>query len=358
MYPALVVAEAMLDRCPAAEFVFAGSVGGFERPLVEKSVLPIAAYHEIQAGPLHGINPLKAITSAAKLAVGTLQALRIMRGRRPNAVLSTGGWVSFPVTLAAWLARVPVLIFLPDIEPALSIKVLRPFAAKVAITMPESKAYFRADQTVVTGYPLRKALLNATREAGVAHFKLDPARRTVLVFGGSTGARNINVALIDLMPQLAARSDVQVIHVIGERDWERAQEQLASVQFDRAHYHPFVYLHDEMGMALAAADIVINRSGASVLGELPYFGLPSILVPYPYAWRYQKVNADALVSRGAALLVADERMQDDLLMTITGLLDNPAQLDNMRTSAKALAQPDASGQIAAVLLQLAGGDAA
>lgn len=378
MYPALVAAQATLAQRPGTELAFAGSVGGFERPLVEQSGLPFARYHEIQAGPLHGVAPLRAVTSLARLMAGTGQALGLMRRERPDVVFSTGGWVSLPVALAAWLLRVPVALYLPDVEPGLTIKALSRFAVRVAVTMPESAAYFRPGQAVVTGYPLRPALLAATREAGLAHFGLDAARKTVLAFGGSTGARNINSAVIDLLPALLARGDTQVIHVIGERDWERAQAQLASLArpivttttartiisnaplegHAPAGYHPYRYLHDEMGLALAAADVVVNRSGASVLGELPHFGLPSVLVPYPYAWRYQKVNADVLVGRGAALLVEDARMATDLLPALNALLDDPARLSGMRAAARGLAQPDAAGRIAAILIQLAEGGTA
>lgn len=317
--------------------------------------MPLTAYYEVQAGPFAGVSPLRALNSLRKLSQGVTQALRILSRHKPDVIFSTGGWVSFPVTLAAWLRRVPVVIYLPDVEPGATIKTLKRFAVKVAVTSADSAPYFASEQMVVTGYPLRRALISATRQAGVEYFQLDPARKTILVFGGSTGARSINIAVIDLLPQLMARSDVQMIHVIGDRDWERAQEQLTGLTFDRTHYHPYSYLHDEMGSALAAADLVINRSGASVLGELTHFGLPSILVPYPYAWRYQKVNADVLASRGAAVRVEDEQMANVLLPTISALLDAPAKLAAMQGQAAALAQPDAAGRIAEVLIEVAEG---
>lgn len=355
MYPALVGAEAMRTRLPEAEFAFVGSVGGFERPLVEASGLPLRAYHEVQAGPLAGVSPPRALNSLARLAWGGAQAFGILRQGRPQVVFSTGGWVSFPVALAAWLRRVPLVIYLPDIEPGATISVLKRFAAKVAVTLPESARYFAPGQTVVTGYPLRRALLGATREAGLAYFNLDPARKTLLVFGGSTGARSINIAVIDALPKLLARGDLQIIHVIGERDWERAEAQRAGLNFEGAHYHPFRYLHDEMGLALAAADLAINRAGASVLGELPYFGLPSILIPYPHAWRYQKVNADALAGRGAAIRLDDERLADDLAAAVAALLDDPARLEAMGVAARALTQADAAERLADLLIAVAQG---
>jgi UDP-N-acetylglucosamine--N-acetylmuramyl-(pentapeptide) pyrophosphoryl-undecaprenol N-acetylglucosamine transferase len=350
VYPALAAAEAILARDPSSELTFVGSVGGFERPLLEQARLPFKAIYEVQAGPIHGMNPVKTVINAGKLGMGTLQALRLIGRVRPQVVLSTGGWVSFPVAQAAWLRRKPVVIYLPDIEPGLTIKAQRAFATHVAATAPDSAAYINQKKLVVTGYPLRESLKAATRGAGIAHFGLDASKKTLLVFGGSRGAQTINTAVFGVLEALLARGDVQVIHVTGTLDWERTTPHRG-----RAGYFPFAYLHDDMGLALAAADLALCRSGASTLGELPYFGLPSILVPYPFAWRYQKVNADYLAERGAALVMADDRMASDLSATVSGLLDDPARLQAMAASARALAVPDAAGKIAALLESLAAG---
>lgn len=348
MYPALAAAEAALAQQPKTELVFVGSVGGFERPLLEQAQIPFKAIEAVQAGPIHGINPARALVSGAKLAVGTAQALRLIARHRPQVILSTGGWVSFPVAQAGWISRVPVLIYLPDIEPGLTIKAQRAFATKIAATVGESAAYIPQHKLVVTGYPLRRQMMQATRAAAIAHFGLDATKKTVLVFGGSRGAQTINIATINLLPELLKRGDVQVIHVTGTLDWERTAPYRAT-----PHYHPFAYLHDDMGLAFAAADVAVCRSGASVLGELPFFGLPSILVPYPFAWRYQKVNADYLAARGAAMNMLDDHMAHDLLPTLNALLDDPARLTLMRDSARAIARPDAADRLFDVLRSLA-----
>lgn len=336
---------------------FAGSVGGFERPLLDAANLKFDHYAEIYAGPVHGVGVFRAALSVVKLIFGTLQALWLLLRERPQAVLLTGGWVGWPVAFAAWLLRVPSLMFLPDIEPGLAIKALRPFVTKVGATTDASAKYFRPGHTVATGYPLRQSFRSATREAGIAHFSLDPARKTLLVTGGSRGARSINHAVIAIVPQLLD-DGYQIIHITGTLDWEDIAARRAELCQNRANgcddYHAFPYLHEEMALALAAADLVVCRSGASVLGEQPFFGLPSVLVPYPYAWRYQKVNADYLVEKGAAVLLRDEAMKDELLTTVRALLSNPARLNAMQTAARALAQPDGAGNAARELLRLAG----
>jgi UDP-N-acetylglucosamine--N-acetylmuramyl-(pentapeptide) pyrophosphoryl-undecaprenol N-acetylglucosamine transferase len=376
VYPALAIAESAKALAPEAEFAFVGSVGGFERPLVAESGMAFAYYDEVRSGPLHGVPLLKLLSSIVQMIVGTLQAFALLLRRRPDALLLTGGWVGLPVALAAFVLRVPSLIFVPDIEPGLTIRALSPFATRIAVTVPDSNAHFRPGRTIVTGYPLRGDVTFATREDAHAYFETDPARKTLLVFGGSRGARTINNALLDILPALLARPDLQIIHVTGTLDWEEIQgrlmREIASPQPPPhrdgegamgvgtgspylPYYRPFPYLHREMGLAFAAADLVVSRAGASILGEFPYFGLPSILVPYPFAWRYQKVNADYLAARGAAIVLNDDAMARDLLGTIVSLLDSPARLAEMSAAARALGQPDGARRAAEQLLGLAKG---
>lgn len=352
MYPALAVAEALNNQYPGVELTFVGSAGGFERPLVAAASVSFAHYDEVSAGPLHGVGVGRAVRSSASLIAGTFQALRLVAWRRPQALLLTGGWVSLPTTLAAWLRRVPVLIYLPDIEPGLTIRALRWFARRAAVTAEASCGYFRPGQAVVTGYPLRSALRRASRKAAIAHFGLDPDRQTLLVFGGSRGARAINYALMTIAPALLD-DGLQIMHITGTLDWPDLQARWQALGAP-ARYHLFDYLHDEMGLALAAADLVVSRAGASVLGEFPLFGLAAILIPYPHAWRYQQVNADYLASRGAAVRLDEPDMANRLLPTIRELLGDPARLAAMRAAAAALAVPDAAARVALELARLAG----
>jgi UDP-N-acetylglucosamine--N-acetylmuramyl-(pentapeptide) pyrophosphoryl-undecaprenol N-acetylglucosamine transferase len=350
VYPALATAEALVAAHPDAELAFVGNVGGFERPLIAQSTVQFVAHDEVQSGPLHGVNPFRALNSLRKLLVGTVQSWRILGKRKPQVILSTGGWASLPVALAARGRGVPMVIYLPDIEPGLTIKVLRLFARKVAVTGAASQAFFRDGQTVITGYPLRQDVMQAQRADALAHFGLDPQKKTLLVFGGSRGARAINIGLGDILPQLLQRGDLQIVHLTGTLDWERVQAQSP----DHPDYHAFDYLHDDMGLAFAAADLVVCRAGASILGECPYFELPAILIPLAYAWRYQQVNADYLAERGAAIHLDEGDMAARLLPIINNLLDNPDELAALRAGMAALAQSNGAANIAAVLVDLIG----
>lgn len=322
-----------------------------EAQLVAYAGLPFIG---IPAGGLHGVGLVKAVRSGQQLVRGTFAAMRHMQRGRPDAILTTGGYVSGPVALAAAIQRVPILVYLPDIEPAQSVKAVGRLAARIGATVEDSRVFLQAKKIVVTGYPLGDRITRWNREGGREALHLDPGALVLLVFGGSRGARSINQALMANLPALVDLADV--VHVSGELDWpdvSAAREVLP--ENVKAHYHAYPYLHDEMGAAMAAADLVVCRAGASTLGEFPYFGLPSILVPYPYAWRYQKVNAEWLAQRGAALVVEDGDLAEKIVPIVRDLLTDTQRREAMAAAARELARPDAAGRLAKLLLALGQG---
>jgi UDP-N-acetylglucosamine--N-acetylmuramyl-(pentapeptide) pyrophosphoryl-undecaprenol N-acetylglucosamine transferase len=347
---------------PDTDVMWIGSQEGLERDLVTQTGLQFEA---VPGGQVVGVGVLRAMKSLMRMAKGTLRALTIVRCFRPDVLLTTGGWVTVPVTLAAWLRRVPIVIFLPDIEPGSAIRALSRFATRIATVTDDSARYLRPGLTTTTGYPVRPSLLQAAgydscgqstgpaQKVKSAHsFGLDPAQSTVLVMGGSRGARSINEALKAILPDLLP--DCQIIHISGTLDWPWVSELPATLPDDlRARYSPHPYLHDEaMANALAAADVVVSRAGAGVLGEFTLFGLPAILVPYPHAWRYQKVNADYLANHGAAVHLTDDQLAGDLLPTLRRLLGNEAMRSAMAANARALAVPDAARRVVDLLAAL------
>lgn len=325
-----------------------GSAGGMERELVTRAGFEFEA---IQAGPVVGVGPVRAAAGLTRLSWGVLQALQRVSRWRPQALFVTGGYTAIPVALACWLARVPVLVYLPDIEPGSAVKAMARLATAIAVTVEESRAFFPGRRVVVTGYPVRPEFAAASRGEALEHFRLDPTRPTLTVFGGSRGARSLNEALLEALDDLL--DDCQILHVSGDLDWPAVKERADRLpEGRRVHYHAYPYLHEDMGLALAAADLAVSRAGAGTLGEFPMLGLGAILVPYPHAWRYQRVNADYLAARGAAVRLNDDELKVKLTATIRELLGNPDRLQAMRASARALAVPDADRRIAHELLQL------
>ena len=320
-----------------------------EADLVKRASLPYAA---IPAAGLHGVGPRALPRNLFRLARGYFASRRILKEFKPQVLLFTGGFVAVPMALAAH--AIPSLLYVPDIEPGLALQALARFASVIALTTPASQAYFsKTARTVVTGYPTRPELARWTRAQGCAHLGLDPQRPVLLVTGGSKGARSLNQALLSSLDALLPLA--QIVHISGQLDWPMVQAAAAQLPANLADaYHPMSYLH-EMGAALASADLVVSRAGASALGEYPLFGLPAVLVPYPYAWRYQKVNAEYLVERGAALMLEDSAMTEHLASTLQKLLGDPPRLESMRRAMRSLARPEAAADLADLIRQLARG---
>jgi UDP-N-acetylglucosamine--N-acetylmuramyl-(pentapeptide) pyrophosphoryl-undecaprenol N-acetylglucosamine transferase len=322
-----------------------------EAVLVQRAA-PNVPFTAIPAAGVHGVGWRALPRNLIFLAQGVLASRRLLREFKPDVLFYTGGYVAVPMAVAG--RGTSSLLYAPDIEPGLALKFLGRFASRIAVTAEDSRKFFSRPSTMVTvtGYPVRADLHTWTPESALAHFHLINHVPVLLVFGGSKGARSINQAVMARLPQLLGIA--QVIHITGQLDWnevETVQAHLPEEVKDR--YHAFPYLHEDMGAALACADLSISRAGASSLGELPLFGIPAILVPYPYAWRYQKVNADYLVSQNAAILLEDSALKDRIFTTVKDLLDQPTRLQSMARAMSALAHPRAASQIANLIKELA-----
>lgn len=349
IYPALAAVDELQKLgIRQDDLLWIGTRGEMEEDLVPRAGIRLET---IRGGAVAGVPLHLKVMNGLKLVRSIGTAYRLLGGFRPQVMLMTGGYLAVPVALAAWLRRVPIVIYLPDVEPGSAIKLVLPLARKVAVTTPGSAVYVPADKMEVTGYPVRPSLrraLTLSREEALAQFDLTPERPTVFVFGGSRGAWNINQALMASLPHLLA--DYQVIHISGTLTWPQVEANLDSLsQAERAYYRPYPYLHERMGAAFRAADLVVARAGASMLGEAPAFGLPSVLVPLTFAWRYQKVNADYLADQGAAVTLSDEQVTAELVATVQALLQNPEQLARMSAAAQTLDRPDAARQLAQLI---------
>jgi len=353
IYPALTaVSELETLGVSREQILWVGTQGEMEEKLVPRAGLKLQT---IQGGAVVGVPLAERVKNLAKLTWSVGTAHNLIRQFKPDVMLMTGGYMAAPVALAARLHGVPIVIFLPDVEPGSAIKSVMPLAQKVACTTNLSQEFVPAEKLVVTGYPLRpeiRAAADLSRAEALAQFELADGRPTLLVFGGSRGSWNINKALMDSLPDLLAH--IQIIHVSGTLTWPQVEENANTLPGDlRQWYRPYPYLHEEMGAAFRAADLAVARAGASMLGESPAFGLPTILVPLAFAWRYQKVNADYLTERGAAVQSTDERLPDELTELVLGLLQDPARLEQMRQAAQALAVPQAAANLAQVIQRAA-----
>ena len=338
--------------------LWVGGERGMEADLVKREAIP---FQTIPAAGVHGVGLRALPGNLLSLAKGIQASRRILRRYQPDVLFFTGGYVAVPMALANRLPmkqgkRPRSLVYVPDIEPGLAIKVAARFADHVAVSVDESRGYFAHRPAVTTtGYPLRSGLKSLDRAQARRALGLRTDEPVFLVLGGSKGARSINRALFSALPDLLP--EMQVLHISGQLDWpEVEQERLALEDMIgtalAARYHPYPYLYEEMGAALASADLALSRAGASTLGELPLFSLPAILVPYPYAWRYQKVNAEYLVQHGAAVLLRDDELAEQMVKVVHSLMSDLDRRREMQQAMSRIAQPQAAQKVAELLILL------
>jgi UDP-N-acetylglucosamine--N-acetylmuramyl-(pentapeptide) pyrophosphoryl-undecaprenol N-acetylglucosamine transferase len=350
VYPALTVIETLvkpksaspgLPVLAATDLLWIGSQNGIEEDLVTHAGLEFVG---LAAGGLRGMKLVAQAQNTARIARSVGKARKILARFNPDVVLVTGGYACVAVTLAAWTHQIPVLIYLPDILPGQAVRFLSQFATRVAVTSEESYHYLKRDKVVVTGYPVRREISSLNQVEARRELGLDPDSKTVLVFGGSRGARSINQALVAGLRELLPVC--QILHISGRLDADWVAGTAKSLPEGlRERYHHYAYLHD-MPRALVAADLAVTRAGAATMGELPAARLPAILVPYPYSGQHQNANAEYMAHNGAAEIMLDTQLGERLVPRILRLLADQDTLMGMRESSIAMARPDAAEAIA------------
>jgi len=266
---------------------------------------------------------------------------------RPNVVLGMGGFTSTPPVLAARRLRIPSLIHESNAIPGKANRFAARFASRVLLGFEDAATFFPAGDCLVTGTPVRESVgRKMDREEALAGFKLDPARKTLLVMGGSQGAAGINQLLFRIAGTLA-KLPVQVLHLAGERD-----DQLAAANYLRESLPAYVAtFHEKMEEAYSAADLLVSRAGASSLNEISFFGLPSVLVPYPFAAdNHQEANAKIFQRKGAAeIMLESESTAEQFGRLISNLLEDDTRREAMGKAAAELQPRDAASQVADVV---------
>lgn len=346
LYPAIAIADALSAR--GARIVFIGSAGR-----LESGIVPKAGYrlHTIAAHPFPRRPSFSLLRAAARNVQGTLQSLRVLAAVRPDVVVATGGYVCFPVALAARIRRLlrrdaaKIVLLEPNAAPGLTARLLAPMADEI---WGECGGFAAALRTKCrsTGVPVRASLREQrSRADAAARLGLDPTLATLLVLGGSQGARTINEALVRAWQSRSIPSGWQVLAVTGERSYE----QVAAAAQTRAGapFAAYPYL-DDMADAYAVADLVLARAGASTLSELAALSLAAILVPYPHATEaHQAENARAFESAGAAVIATDDELASGGLGELLAQTMQPARLEQLRAGAKTLQADDPLVQILA-----------
>ncbi|MDQ0286971.1 UDP-N-acetylglucosamine--N-acetylmuramyl-(pentapeptide) pyrophosphoryl-undecaprenol N-acetylglucosamine transferase [Desulfofundulus luciae] len=347
IYPALAIARGLLAKYPGAQVLYIGRAGGLEADLVPKANLPFRSIPV--TGLKRNLSPrnLLVFWQAAR---GVLLARQILADFKPRVVVGTGGYVCGPVVMAAVLLGIPTLIHEQNALPGLTNRLLSRLVSQVALTFDDARKYFpRKARVKVTGLPVRPEVLAWRRDEARRAMGIPEDAQLVLSFGGSQGARAINLAMIEVLKQFGGREGVYFLHVTGPGQYEefcaRAREAGLSIA-ENGNIILVPYL-DEMPRALAAADLAICRAGAATLAELTVVGLPAILIPYPYAaGNHQEYNARSLEKEGAALVIRDRELTGSLLAEkLARLLARPAKLKAMARASRRLGRSRALDEI-------------
>lgn len=353
IYPALAIGKGIEERT-ASEFLYVGTRRGLEDDLAAKAGYPFQA---VTAEGLTRKISWPLIRAGLKSVKGTFEAWQIIRKFKPDVVVGTGGYVCGPVVLTASMLGIPTLIHEQNAFPGITNKILARYVDKICVTFEESKKYFKAKgQIVHTGLPIRQTILATTRQEGLEYFNIPPKSVNILVVGGSLGAQRLNQAVSSIYPFFIKHPEYHLIHVTGKTGYETHLEEVKKQGIDLDNVgniiiKPYIY---EMDKALAAADIIIGRAGASFLAEIMARGLPSILVPYPYAAEnHQEHNARTLEKAKAARVILEKDLKGEVLFqNLEGLLLDKNELIRMAEASKLLGRPEALHRIVDEVMEL------
>lgn len=346
--PALALAEELRDRGHHVRFF--GQTSKLEGRLVPEAGFELVP---VVVSGFDRSRPWTLATSLYRMRRAQSQIAKLFSAEgAPDVAVGFGAYVEMALLNCCHRLGVPYVLHEQNSVPGLANKALAPYASRVCISVPAARAAFEregraAREVVLTGNPVRRSVVNASRDEGRAAFGVEPHETMLLVFGGSLGAAHINEGVGRLKRELLAREGLVVVHSTGADGFDETVSELALTPEEQIRWRVMPYISN-MGQALAAADLVLSRAGASSIAEIAAVGVPSLLVPYPHATAdHQTTNARFLVDAGAAVLVPDAQIDDPVFSSeLLGLLDEPARRDAMREAALGLGQSRAAAALA------------
>lgn len=346
LYPALAVAEKV--RAEGGSVLFVGTRQGLGARVVPQHGFRIAFVRARGlTGGLRG-----AVMALAETCMGLVQSLVLLLGEKPDLVIGSGGYVCVPVVLAASLLRIPAILLEQNAIPGKATRLLSRFARKVCASLPGSQRGLPARRVELTGNPVRQEILDRDRAEARRHLGLPEGRTCLLVSGASQGAASLNRAVLRALPVWRGR-DWTVLHLTGASHLEEVQARSAALLSGAALDYRVIGYQDDMAELYAAADLVVCRAGATTLAEVTARGLAAILVPYPFAAeRHQDHNASVLARHGAALVVADEAVEEMLARQVLDLVGQPGELLQMARASRELGRVDAAERVLQVARQV------
>ena len=346
IFPGIAVAKSLLKLEPDTKILFVGGKGQRESKIVPNSGFDFAPIL-VQGFPRK--LSLKWLKVFIKVPAGFLKSLVILSRFKPDVVIGTGGYVCGPVLLAGSFLRIPIVIQEQNAFPGVTNRMLGRYAKEIHVPFMEAAKYLPQEKIKITGNPIRSEIV--TTPDSHEKLGLDKNKLTISFFGGSQGARSINLAVVNALKQLSeCDSDIQIVHQTGESDFSMVKETYSKSPL-KAIVQPFFNNVEEV---YSATDLMVCRSGAMTLAEITAKGLPAILIPYPYATDdHQTFNAKALEDSGAAIMLKDSQLTGELLAnTIISLVKDKDRLSSMSMKSKSLGKPDAAQEIARSVISL------
>lgn len=342
IYPAIAVAQEWIARNSMRRVIFVGTERGLETTIVPKAGFPLEL---ISVGGLKGKGIGDTIKSLCRLPVGFAQAFTLVGRHRPNVVFGVGGYSSGPVLVAAKLRGVPTAIHESNAFPGLTNRVLARFVTAVAVAFETAAQRMKRADAVLTGNPIRDEFFSVSRQQTPDTH----ARKRVLIFGGSQGSRTINDAMIGALLFMAPLRDrIEIVHQTGPNELPKMQQAYRASAFADARVVPYL---DPMVGEIAAADLIVSRSGAMTVGELAAVGRAAILIPFGAATdNHQELNARAVEQAGGAMVITERELSPEKLgFAITEIVSDPDRTERMGSAARTLAAPDATKKIVDLL---------
>ncbi len=341
VYPAIAIADELKERWPEADILFVGAKGRMEMEKVPKSGYAIEG---LWISGLQRRITLSNLLFPIKLLWSYLRSWSLIRRFRPHLAIGVGGYASGPLVHVATLKGIPSMIQEQNSYAGITNRMLGKRVDRICVAFEGMDRWFPSEKLVLTGNPVRKDLmeLEGKEKEGRSHFQLSAEKPTLLVLGGSLGARAINESVLEHLDRFL-QEGLEILWQTGKRYQEEVQEKLGQ-DHPTVHAHPFI---ERMDLAYASADIVIARAGAITVSEIAAAGKTAVFVPSPnVAEDHQTKNAQALVDKGAALLVPEDRAQKELGEKVLGLLHDPDECDRMAANMKAMGFKDSAGRIA------------
>jgi len=348
VFPAIAIADALKALRPEAEFLFVGALGRMEMERVPK------AGYEIRGLDITGFQrslSAKNLSFPLKVLKSLRLSRKIIKKFKPDVAVGVGGYASGPLLQVATKKGIPTLIQEQNSYPGITNRLLARKVSRICVAYEGMGKWFPNEKMIVTGNPVRSSVvqIDGKREEGLKYFDLEAGKPTLLIVGGSLGARTINESIAGVLDEIGD-TNCQVIWQTGKNYIDKAKAQVKEKGAENVHVTAFI---EQMDLAYAAADLVVSRAGAMALSELCLIGKPSVLVPSPnVAEDHQTKNAMALVAKEAALLVSDANSRGDLWPTVSELLKNSVERESLAKNAKAMGKPDSAKRIAEEVLKL------